>query len=57
MRQKEAKIEPYATMDGTNLCEPIVSRNRQFKQKSFTKKETKYIQSLGKKILKRVSSF
>lgn len=57
MRQKEAKIEPYATMDGTNLCEPIVSRNRQFKQKSFTKKETKYIHSLGKKILKRVSSF
>lgn len=43
MRQKEARIEAYATMAGTNISEPIVSRNRQFKQNSFNKKKTENI--------------
>lgn len=43
MRQKEAKIEASATTDGTNLSEPIVSKNRRFKQKSFSKKKTENI--------------
>lgn len=38
MRQKKARREAYATMAGTNLSEPIVSRKRQFKQKYFNKK-------------------
>lgn len=40
MRENEVRNAAYATTGGTNLGEPMASRNRNMKEKSFKKKET-----------------
>lgn len=57
MRQKEAKITASASMDSTNLSEPLGSRRRQIKQNFFIKRRQEIYKALGKKILKQVGSF